>query len=95
MQHVTVDPRINKRHPHIASDDALAAWHNRIEVARREGWQDDLYVAVGFDNNQRLLEVVAVKTRDDSWHIFHAMRATKKTLQELRMIGRNANDCHD
>ena len=86
MTHVEVHPRVNERHPEVADDQARLAWDNAIALVRREGAEDNLYVAVGFDNNGRLLEVVAIKRQDGTWLIFHAMKATIKTLREVGLV---------
>ena len=44
------------------------------------------YVAVGYDEYGRLLEMVAVLYESDRWHVFHAMRATPKVLRELKLL---------
>lgn len=44
------------------------------------------YVAVGYDEYGRLLEMVAVLDESDRWHVFHAMRATTKVLRELKLL---------
>lgn len=44
------------------------------------------YVAVGYDEYGRLLEMVAVLDESDRWHVFHAMRATPKVLRELKLL---------
>ena len=44
------------------------------------------YVGVGPDTSGRLLQWVAIRLDGvDSWFVFHAMRATKKVLEELGM----------
>ncbi|MDR0500236.1 MAG: hypothetical protein LBG97_03180 [Coriobacteriales bacterium] len=88
MKNVAVHPRVKTRHPEISNEDVLNAWENAIAFARRDGAADDLYVAAGFDNSGRLLEVVAAKGKGEDWLIFHAMKATQKTLSELGLIRR-------
>ena len=42
------------------------------------------YVALGFDNDGRLLEVVAIRLENGDWLIFHAMTPpSDKTFNEL------------
>ncbi|MDR3037095.1 MAG: DUF4258 domain-containing protein [Coriobacteriales bacterium] len=88
MTDIKVHPRVNGRHPEISDDEVIAAWNNPVELAKREGAGDELWVAAGFDNNGRPLEVVASKSKDGIWLIFHAMKATTKTLTELGLVGR-------
>jgi hypothetical protein len=88
MDPIRVHSRINERHPELRSCDVETAWRNAFQTARREGAEKELYVAVGFDINQRLLEMVAIKDGNGTL-IFHAKTPpTKKTMAELKLIGR-------
>lgn len=88
MEKSVVHPRVHERHPEISDDDALSAWNNAFEFAKRDTSEKDLYVAVGFDTKGRLIEVVAAREDDGRFLIFHAMTPpSKKTLGELRLMG--------
>jgi hypothetical protein len=79
---VFVHPRVCKKHPELSEDGIVEAWLNRLRMTRRVDTFADNYVAVGFDQMGRLLQMVAAQT-DAGWTIFHAMPATKKALDEL------------
>ncbi|MCL2654379.1 MAG: hypothetical protein FWD65_01585 [Coriobacteriia bacterium] len=88
MAEVVVSQRVGVRHPEISNDAAVTAWRGAIASARRlESEPANIVVAVGFDKDGRLLEVVAVLLDDGTVYIFHAMKATKKTLIELGLTG--------
>ena len=62
------------------------AWSNVVRFMAREDTDPLRYVAVGYDEYGRLLEMVAVLDESDRWHVFHAMRATPKVLRELKLL---------
>jgi len=57
-----------------------------VRFMAREDTDPLRYVAVGYDEYGRLLEMVAVLDESDRWHVFHAMRATPKVLRELKLL---------
>ena len=83
---ITVDDRVEERHPELSPADVESALRNAIEAAVRLG-EDlpvPLIVAVGSDANNRLIEVVGATGADGSVHVFHAMTPpSKKTMREL------------
>ena len=81
-----IDSRVNERHPDVSEYSALVAWRNVVRFMPREGTDPLRYVAVGYDDRGRLLEMVAVLDESDRWHVFHAMKATPKVLRELRIM---------
>jgi len=86
MNQVVVHPRVMDRHPELTEDDIIVAWENYVRMTRREG-QDSYYVAVGFDENGRAIEMVAVETIDSDWYIYHALTPpTKGVLRELGLM---------
>ena len=56
-----VHPRVALRHPEIAEEDAKNVWEGAIVSTPRLNDNPDEYIALGFDGNGRLLEVVAVR----------------------------------
>lgn len=82
---VVVDPRVSSRHPDVSEYSVQVAWRNVVRFMPREGTDPLRYVAVGYDEYGRLLEMVAVLDESDRWHVFHAMKATPKVLRELRI----------
>lgn len=86
---IVVHPRILKRHPDLTETDVLSAWENTIAYLPRLEPDPLRYIAVGFDSRNRLVEMVAQKTPNDIWIIFHAMTPpSKKTLAELKLVRR-------
>ena len=86
MDEVKVAKRIRQRHPELSEDDVRAAWNNTIRWSVRPQRNDE-YVAVGFDNSGRLIEMVALRLSIDSWFIYHAQTPpTQRTFKELKMI---------
>lgn len=83
---IVVDPRIQARHPDVSADSVRVAWSNVVRFMAREDADPLRYVAVGYDEYGRLLEMVAVLDESDRWHVFHAMRATTKVLRELKLL---------
>ena len=82
-----VHPRVLERHSEFAEQDITHAWNNCISFRRREDIESDEYIAVGSDQNGRLLELVA-ECKSDDWLIYHAMTPpSKKTLKELGLTG--------
>ncbi|KAB8292755.1 hypothetical protein DSM100685_0766 [Bifidobacterium avesanii] len=81
-----VDPRVSKRHPDVSEHSVHVAWSNVVRFMPREGTDPLRYVAVGYDERGRLLEMVAVLDESDRWHVFHAMKATPKVLHELMLL---------
>ena len=82
---VVVDPRVNMRHPDVSERSVCVAWRNVVRFMPRDGTDPLRYVAVGYDEYGRLLEMIAVLDESDRWHVFHAVRATPKVLRELRL----------
>ena len=83
-----VHGRVSARHPELSEHDVLVAWKSRIAWAIRIVGEKNHVVAVGFDNNGRFIEMVAVNDGDD-YLIFHAMTPpSKRTLTELDLLGR-------
>lgn len=78
--------RVSTRHPDVSADSVRVAWSNVVRFMAREDTDPLRYVAVGYDEYGRLLEMVAVLDESDRWHVFHAMRATPKVLRELKLL---------
>ncbi|MEG2629163.1 MAG: hypothetical protein RR997_06305, partial [Raoultibacter sp.] len=72
-QSVTVHDRVQKHHPDLAKNDVLQAWNNRLKCQIRQGPWPPQYVAIGFDNKGRSIEMVGVYDPfEDAVLIFHA-----------------------
>ena len=79
---IVVEDRIFQRHA-IENEDVEEAMRNMVRFQQRETGE---YIAVGFDRNGRQLELVYDHDDEtDTFTVFHAMRATKKFLSEMRM----------
>ena len=84
LETIKVHPRIKERHPDLSKNDIVVAWNNSLRFVGRKKNAFDEVVAIGFDPNGRLIEMVAVVEDDGSWLIFHAMTPpSKNTLNEL------------
>lgn len=84
MDRVIVHRRVSERHPGIKPEDVASAWNTAIVSAPRIEKNPDQYVALGFDESGRLLEMVAVRTDQGDWLVFHAMTPpTDGTFREL------------
>lgn len=64
---IVVDPRIQTRHPDVSADSVRVAWSNVVRFMAREDTDPLRYVAVGYDEYGRLLEMVAVLDESDRW----------------------------
>ena len=82
MDNVVVHSRVMRRHPEVSEADVVAVWRNRISWPYRPGTDPLRYLAIGYDDGDRLLEMCAVFDVDH-WVIFHAMPATAKFLREV------------
>ena len=79
---VRVHPRVSRRHPEVATADAVEAFENTLRSRARDT-RPVQWVGVGTDPSGRLLEYIAVEDEPDGWLVFHAMPATKKVLIEV------------
>ena len=86
LDDVIVHERVHLRHPDVSDDDVIYAWHHKIKERKRPKTDPTQYAAVGFDSHGRLLEMCAVRNLDvDAMVVFHAMRATRKMMEELKL----------
>ena len=82
---VRVHPRVSRRHPEVATADAVEAFE-AFENTLRSRARDTRpvqRVGMGTDASGRLLEYIAVEDEPDGWWVFHVMPATKKVLIEV------------
>lgn len=84
MSGVDVHPRIQARHPEVLPADVVAAMKGMVRYRRRPRGE---YIAVGFDDRGRFLELVYLyDERLDSFLVYHAMvPPSRKTLVELEL----------
>lgn len=82
MSTIEIHPRIAQRHPEITSQDVSDAMRSMVHYAQRDSGE---WVAVGFDNKGRFIELVYVYSNElDSFLVYHAMTPpSAKTLREL------------
>ena len=77
---IVVKDRIFERHA-IEDEDVEEAMKNMIKFQQRTS---GAFIAVGFDRSGRQLELVYdYDAEDNTFTVFHAMRATKKFLSEM------------
>lgn len=81
-QAVVVHERVPRRHPDLESRDVLEAWRNRVCCQVRVGPWPPQYVAVGFDQWGRPIEMVAVyDSAQDEVLVFHAQTPVSEKVQ--------------
>ena len=87
MERVTVHERVCKLHPEMTENDVLKAWAHIIRSFTRYWTDQRECVAVGVDGKGRLVEMIALRSRDGSWLIYHALTPpTKKVLIEMGLM---------
>jgi hypothetical protein len=87
MDDAIVHPRVSERHPEISVDDVLDAWESCVRARPRLDRNPNEYIAIGADRTGRLIEMIAARTLDGDWVIYHAFTPpTPKALSELGMI---------
>jgi hypothetical protein len=69
----------------MTQDEVTGAWKARIKTQYRLDGDREYLVSVGVSPSGRLLEMIAFEDGDDVV-VFHAMKATKKILDELGML---------
>jgi hypothetical protein len=82
---IIVLERVTKKHPELTNDEVLSAWESRVKTQFRLSSEKAYMVAVGVSSNGKLIEMLAFDDEDDTV-IFHALKATKKILNELDML---------
>ena len=87
VNNVIVMERVHLCHPDIDQHDVIKAWDN-IQKSMRRNVKPYNYVAVGIDGKGRQLEMLAFLDENSDWIVYHAMRATRKVLRELGVLGR-------
>ena len=89
MGEVFVHPRVHERHPNLSDVDVRSAWDNCIVCRPRLDVNPDMYVAIGLDGKNRLVEMVAIKSDEGNWLIYHALTPpSTRVLRELDAQGR-------
>ena len=81
---IFVHERICRPHPGLIEDDVAFAWSDAIASRPRLDRDPEEHLALGFDANGRLLEMVGIRDEAGDWLVFHALTpATKKAKREL------------
>ena len=81
---IYVHERVERRHPDLSKADVAFAWSNAFVSRPRLDKDPDEYLALGFDANGRLLEMVGIRDEEGDWLVYHALTpATKKAKREL------------
>ena len=89
MEEVWVHPRIVEKHPELSEDAVLHAWNSCLKSVPRVDKGPDEYIAVGIDSSGRMVEMIARRTSDGSFIIYHAFTPpTRKMLFELKLLNR-------
>ena len=82
---ICVLDRVPERYPDMTSKEVTSAWESRIKTQYRIDGDKEYMVTIGISLKGRLLEMIAFEDGDDIV-VFHAMKATKKTLVELGIL---------
>ena len=86
---VIVHDRVTHRHPELDRESVLRAWRNRVSCQVRLGPWPPQYVAVGFDQTGRPIELVAVYDPErDTVLIFHANTPVSESVKRELGIAR-------
>jgi len=74
-------------HPDLSEHDVVTAWNHILSSFTRT-WTDlRECVAVGVDSKGRLVEMIAVRSIDSTFMIYHAKTPpTKKVLKETGLV---------
>ena len=84
MAKLIIHERVTARHPELTEEDVKSAWEGSLASTPRIHKNPNEYVALGFDGNGRLLELVGTRLDGGDWLIFHAMTPpSDKTFKEL------------
>ena len=76
-----INPRIEQRHPDMTPATVRKAWDTTLRCIPRD--TDPVqWVGVGIVDG-KLIEYIAIENDNETWHVFHAMKATRKTLREV------------
>jgi len=82
---IKVLDRVSRCHPDMTDIEVIGAWEARIKTQYRLNEDKPYMVAIGASSKGRLIEMIAFDDGGDTV-IFHAMKATKKILDELGML---------
>lgn len=85
MEQVLVHERVVTRHPEVTEADVQHAWRNAFVLLERVGSPQVTLIALGADDNGRVLEMVGTRTIGGSILINHAL--TPPTRAFLHEIG--------
>ena len=89
MSDAAAGSRVSQRHPELSDDDIRSAWRNAMAALPRTTKAREELAATGADPRGRLVEMVAVRTDDGGWLVYHAFTPpTRKMLAELGMTRR-------
>ena len=78
---IYINARIAQRHPDIPPAMVREAWNTTLRGIPRD--TDPVqWVGVGIADG-KLIEYIAIENDNETWHVFHSMKATRKTLREV------------
>ena len=80
---VIVDRRVTDRHPELTVGDVEHAVVHAVCSQARMGSEPLQYLGVGPDHAGRILQWITFQVDANTWHVYHAMRLTKKVQREL------------
>jgi hypothetical protein len=82
---IRVLSRVSEKHPDMTDIEVIGAWEVRIKTQYRLDGDKPYILAVGVSPKGRLIAMIAFDDDGDTV-VFHAMRASKKTMDELGML---------
>lgn len=84
-QEVVVHERVMRRHPNLPEEGVKHAWRNAFVLLDRHGGPSGTYIALGVDENGRVLEMIGATLLGGQLMIYHAL--TPPTRDFLRETG--------
>lgn len=88
MDRVFALDRIPQTHSDVTVEDAIHAWQNCVRSMPRLGTEPEEHVGIGYDENGRLLELVAVRNDDGDWLVIHAQTPPQVSITRELGLGR-------
>ncbi len=82
---VKILKRVADKHPEMVDKEVLSAWKCRLKTQFRLDGDKPYAVAIGISTKGRLIEIIAFED-DGEMIIFHAMKASRKMMDELGIV---------
>lgn len=89
---VELHARVLVKRPWLTASGILWAWETALISVDRPDSDPPQIAAIGFDNDGKLLELLAFQRRGGAMVIYHAMPVTRRFLKELGLDRRHINN---